>query len=211
MANLIPKVEFVHSFIYDKIIVEEFWEDKYNYDKSQKRISNYIKKIEPQWRKVEKKVLLELSKVTGLKWCEPKIKCYVTTHHLDAPFSDPLTIGLFYGEHDEHTMSTGNFLDVLAHELIHQLFIQQGKDKKFQHAYWKQINRYKNEHFNVTIHILLHALLKHILLKYFGKEMLKKELEGSKKLYDYNRAWQIVEKEGYQNIISEFRQYLKSK
>lgn len=191
--------------------MEEFWEDKYDYDKSNKRISNFIKKVEPKWRKIEGKILAELSRVSGLKWSEPKIKCYVTTHQLDAPFSDPLTIGILYGKNDEHTAPAGYFLDILVHELIHQLFIQQGQNKKFQYAYWKQINKHKKEHFNVTIHILLHALLKHLLLKYFGKEMLKKEFEGSKKLCDYNRAWQIVEKEGYQNIISEFRKYLKSK
>ena len=78
---MIPKVEFVYSFIYDNHIVEKYHEKKYNFDTFSKRVQGFIKLAEPKWRKVEKKILSELARVSGLKWSEPKIRCYVTTFH----------------------------------------------------------------------------------------------------------------------------------
>lgn len=209
---MIPKVEFVHSYIYDKIIVEQYWEDKFDYKISYKRFSKFVKKLEPRWRKIEKKVLSDLSKSSGLKWSEPKIRCYITTHHFFAPFSDPLTIGI-YSKISNRTSSTEQFIQTLMHELIHQLFVQQKDSKAFDPAFWKIANKYKKQKYNTRTHVLLQALLRPLIVKYFGNKMLKTEIERSKrfKMGGYYEAWQIVEKEGYKNIISEFCKYLKSK
>jgi hypothetical protein len=71
-------------------------------------------------------------------------------------------------------------------------------------------DKYKKEIWNTRTHVLLLAMHKHILLKYFGEKTLRKEIERTKhyKTPGYYEAWQIVEKEGYQNIISEFRSLL---
>ncbi|MFH0869363.1 MAG: hypothetical protein V1839_03995 [archaeon] len=210
---MIPKVEFVYSFIYDKMIIEKFYEKEYNFNKSSRGVDGFIESVEPKWRKVEKKTLAELAKISGLKWGEPKIKCYVTTRHFFCPFSDPLTIGVFYLKNGKlHRGNEVNFIHTLTHELIHQLFIQQGWDNKFSKAFLKIMNKHKKEIWNTQMHILLHAMHKHILLKYYGKETLRKEIESTKhyKMAGYYEAWQIVEKEGYQNILSEFRKYLKT-
>jgi hypothetical protein len=57
---------------------------------SMKQIQNYIKKVEKLWRKHEKKILEELSKISGLKWKSKIIYCYVVGRCI--AFSDPLTL-----------------------------------------------------------------------------------------------------------------------
>jgi hypothetical protein len=210
---MIPKVEFVYSMIYDKIIIEKFYKKEYDFEKFSKRIQKFIKYIEPKWRKVEKKILTELANVSGLKWNELKIKCYVTTHHFFVPFSEPLTIGVFYGKKAEHQVRSEYFIHTLTHELIHQLFMQQGWSKRFSKAFSKIRDKYKKEIWNTKNHVLLLALHKDILLKYSGKKALMKIIEETKyyRTAGYYEAWQIVEKEGYQNIISEFRSLLKAR
>ena len=54
-------------------------------------------------------------------------------------------------------------------------------------------------------HIFVHALHKEIYLKLFDEKRLKRDIEKCQKHEDYKRAWEIVEKEGYKNIIKEFR------
>lgn len=209
---MIPKVEFVYSFIYDKIIVEQYWKAKFDWKASRQRFSKFVKKLEPKWRKIEKAVLSDLAKSSGLKWSEPKIKCYVTTHHFFAPFSDPLTIGI-YNRFTKKVSKPEQFIQSLMHELIHQLFVQQKNKKAFDAAFWKIAGKYPKEIRNTKTHILLQALLRPLIVKYFGNKMLKTEIERSKhfKMGGYYEAWQIVEKEGYQNIISEFRSLLKAR
>jgi hypothetical protein len=81
---------------------------------SPRKILNYIKSVEKLWNKVGKKVLREISKVTSLKWKSKVIHCYVVGKCV--PFSDPLTLPI-YKEKDY-------FIDVLIHELIHQIFLK---------------------------------------------------------------------------------------
>jgi hypothetical protein len=210
---MIPKVEFVYSFVYDRIIIEHFYKKIYNRKIFEGKVLGFIKEIKPKWRKLEKKILLELAKVSGLEWSEPKIRCYVTTHHFWTPFSDPLTMGVFYGKKAEHRVKDDYYIHMLTHELIHQLFMQQGWSKRFSKAFSKIRDKYKKEILNTRTHVLLLAIHKHILLKYFGEKALRKEIERTKyfKNAGYYEAWQIVEKEGYRNIISEFRSLLKAR
>ncbi|MCX6774562.1 MAG: hypothetical protein NTY99_00535, partial [DPANN group archaeon] len=64
-GSMIPKVEFVYSFIYDKIIVEQYWKDKFDWKASRQRFSKFVKTLEPRWRKIEKKYMTDLSKSSG--------------------------------------------------------------------------------------------------------------------------------------------------
>jgi hypothetical protein len=50
----------------------------------------------------------------------------------------------------------------------------------------------------------LHAFHSHIYLKFFDEERLKQDIKRVKKLKDYRKSWEIVEREGYEKIINEF-------
>ena len=196
---MIPKIIFKYSWIYD-----QHWKEVYKKDKNyptEKEILSYIKKVEKLWRKDEKKILKELEVVSGLKWQEKSIVCYVVGRCI--PFSDPLTIKVY------KELSLDYFVDVLTHELIHQLFTQNDNLQKSKKA-WNYFHRkYKDEDFNTIIHIPVHAMHSHILLKYFGQARLNREIKSLSNLPDYKRTWDIVQEDGYQDIAKEFKKRIK--
>lgn len=198
-----PKIIFKYSWIYDqnwkewvKLYIKKG--EKYPYPDS-REVQNYIKKAERLWRKSEKKVLEEMSKAIGLKWKEKTIACYVAGNCV--PFSDPLTL--------RSCEEPDRFIDNLIHELIHRLFVQEGNLKQSAESWEYFENKYKNESFNARIHILVHALLEHIFLKYFEQKNLDREIEKTNEYPDYKKAWNIVKSEGYENIIKEFKERIR--
>lgn len=203
---MIPKIEFRYSWIYDQSYSRYLWvqkaleEQERNYP-TYKQIDKYIKSIKKIWEKEETKILEELSKITKLKWKEEKIICYVVGYCI--PFSDPLTIPIYPKDKNK-------FIDVLIHELIHQLFIQKGNMNIAKNAWEFIYSKYKKESFKTKIHIPLHAIHSKIYLKFFNKERLQKDFENIKRLEDYRKSWEIVKKEGYQNIIKEFAGRIKT-
>jgi len=202
MYFMIPKVVFRYSWYYDEKYRELHKLSKWKNKKypSEKQILNYIKIIEKLWKKDGKKILNELSKITRLQWKEKNIICYVVGRC--APFSDPLTLSV-YEKYPDY------FIDILIHELIHQLFMQNWGDKKSRMT-WNYINKkYKNESFKTRIHIPLHAIHMYIFLKFFSETRLKREIKWISFLPDYKKSWEIVQKEGYKNIINEFVSRIK--
>ena len=188
-----PKIVFKYSWIYDQTWKEGLIGKKSKKYPSSRRILNYIKKVEKLWRKEKKRVLLELSKITHLGWKSKVIYCYVVGRC--RPFSDPLTMPI-YEKYPDY------FIDVLTHELIHQLFIQNEKElEKSWHYIWR---KYKRETDNTKIHIPLHAIHSHIYYKFFNEKRIKRDIKFISFLPDYKKSWQIVQKEYYQNIINEF-------
>lgn len=190
-----PKIIFKYSWVYD-----QNWKKWIKlYDKSSKKypsyyeIQRYIKKVEKLWREDEEKVLIELSKKMGLKWKEKTIACYIVGRCRE--FSDPLTMPIHY--------KPDYFIDVLVHELIHQLLIQ---NEGVCWSAWKYFHeKYKDDEFNTRIHVPVHALHWHIFMRFFGEKNLKRELKIMGKYPDYKRAWDIVRQEGYGSIIKEFK------
>jgi len=193
----IPKIIFKYSWIYDQTWKEGLIGKKSKKYPSSRQILNYIKKIEKLWGKEEKRVLLELSKISHLKWKSKFIYCYVVGRC--RPFSDPLTVPV-YEKHPDY------FIDVLTHELIHNLFIQnfERMEKGWRYFYRK----YKKESERTKHHILLHAIHAHIYLKFYDEKRLKRDIDFP--IRDFKKSWQIVQKERYKNIINEFVKRVKS-
>jgi len=196
-----PKILFKYSWIYDqnwKEWIKNYKTKNLKYP-STKKVLNYTVKVEKIWRNYEKNILSELSRITGLKWKEDFIYCYVVGNC--RPFSNPLTMPVYNDK--------GYFVDTLIHELIHQLFTQEGNMKQTTEA-WKYINRkYRNETVRTRTHIPLHAILSYIYIIFFDEKRLKRDIISKSFFYDYKRAWQIVQQEGYQNIIHEFIKRIK--
>jgi len=197
---LIPKIIFKYSWIYDqnwKIVWLDSKKKVFKTYPSPEMVFKYIKKIEKLWRKEEKKVLTEISKITGLKWQEKFIDCYVVGRRI--PFSQPLTMQV-YEKYDY-------FIDVLTHELIHNIFIQ--NEKNLGNCWKYFFEKYKKEPNNTQVHIYLHAFHKHIFLKLYNERRLKREIESISRFPAYKRSWEIVQRDGYQNIINEFVKRIK--
>jgi|GEM_PF-783160 len=197
-----PKVIFKYSRIYDEI-----WKNGWLAKARQKiekypspdKTLNYLKEVEKLWRKEEKRVFQELAKITNLKWKTKGIDCYLVGKC--TPFSYPLTMPVYEKSQDF-------FIDVLVHELIHNIFIQNQEETNKAFQYFRK--KYKKESWKTQIHIPLHAIHSHIYYSFFNENRLKKDIEFMSSYPDYRKAWEIVQKNGYQNIINEFVKRRKS-
>jgi len=190
---MIPKVIFRYSWIYDQRWKK--WMEEVSKYPSTEEVLNYIKEVEKLWRKNERKIFKELSRVTGLRWKSKIIYCYVVGKC--KPFSDPLTMPV-YKEKDY-------FIDVLVHELIHRLLSEEGNKEKTRKVLSYIKRKYKNESEKTKLHVLIHAIHWHIYLKFFDEKRLKRNIKLVRFSKDYSRAWKIVEKEGYERIIKKLK------
>jgi len=179
---MIPKIKFIYSEVYDGYFRENVKgiRKKLPYP-SEETIKKYIKNIESIWDIEGKRIFKELEKASGMKWKEKEIKCYVVG--LAIPFSDPLTIEVY--ENDKNF-----FIDMLTHELIHILFIQNLK------KFWKIMEginkKYPKENFNTKMHIILNIIHKRIYDKFGWKKRMEKEIKIMQKAKDYKRAWELT-------------------
>ncbi len=206
-----PKIKFDYSGRYNEIwkqwmeIYEkkDYESHKFDENLSSKKILKILEKykngFEKLWKNYDKKVFGEVSKLTGLKWQEDCIICYIVKNCIT--LSDPLTMHAYKNYLD--------FMDTLIHELIHKIFYEHVNYKKTRGA-WNYINRrYRNENQKVISHIPVFAIMQHIYLRFFDMKRLERHINMMKSSPDYARAWQIVQEEGYQNIIREFRKRIK--
>ena len=189
---MIPRIIFRHSHAYDQIYKDISRIKNYP---NEKEIVSYIKKIQKIWNKISKKVLKELESITKLEFKKDEITCYVVGKSV--PFTDPLTIPIYRQEYNY-------FIDTLIHELIHILFTQEENLIKTKKAWQYIFNKYKKETFDTKIHIPLHAVHTHIYTVFFSMERLEHDIIELFNLRAYRRSWEIVNKEGYKNIINEF-------
>jgi len=189
---MIPKIIFIHSHSYNELYRELYGNKNYP---TEKEIINYIRKIQKIWSKISNKVLKEIEKVTKLKFKDKKIPCYVVGRAI--PFASPLTIPIYKEEYNY-------FIDTLIHELIHILFTQEGNFNKAKMAWRYIFRKYKNETFDTKLHIPLHAIHTHIYTIFFSKERLEHDILELFNLRAYRRSWEIVNRDGYKDILNEF-------
>jgi hypothetical protein len=124
------------------------------------------------------------------------------------PISDPLTIPIQLKHKKEiFTLTIERFFDMLTHELIHNLFIQ-NKDRLNKYFDSLINKKYKNLSWNITIHIPVHAIHKEIFDKFFEKKRFKEEIKACSYYSEYKKAWDVTLKEGSKKIIGDLRKSL---
>lgn len=200
---MIPKIEFRYSPMYDSQhrlnprVAESLKKRDKNYPTVLETI-NFKKDLEKIWEKEGDKILRKISEFTEIEWNEKGIICYIIS--AGAQMSDPLTVRVYENIEDG--------FDTLTHELIHCIFRFFKKKKGVE---WENYLKSKYSDLSqITInHIFLHAIHKKIYLNLFNKDRLKKDIEINGKDPDYAKSWEIVEKEGYENIIKKFKELTK--
>jgi hypothetical protein len=200
---MVPKVRFVYSFVYDDHWRAFFEAKKFGYGPkqypSEKKVRQFIEKVRKIWMPLEGKVLREMAKASGLSWSAKIIPVYVVGV-CHTPFSVPLTIPI-YDKVDW-------FIDTLTHELIHNLFVQQINKDKGVRAFRYIHMKYGKERPVTMRHVLLHAIHKHLYLKLFNQERFERDVRIMQHYKDYKRSWDIVNAEGHEQIIKEFKKRL---
>ena len=199
-----PKINFRCSWIYDEKMKELYQviqkERKTDYKYPEfKETLQYTHQIFKKWSGIADNIMNAIEKTSGLKWKEKYIRCYVVGRTIS--FSDPLTMGMVEDK--------GWFVDILVHELIHQIFIQNLEERA---NYWRYLEKkYPKYDFSTRVHIPLEAIHKNIYLNLFSKKNLERDIQTADKIAKYTPqykiAWNTVEKEGYLNIIKEFKKF----
>ena len=193
---MIPKIIFHRSKIYDRQLKRT---SEFELPPAESVFRSRIKEYREAWDKEGHKILEELESVTKLKWHENEIICYVTWGIY--PYSDPLTINVSrypksVKDGPEITM------DILTHELIHRMLSHPLRFPKIKENWEKLMKKYPECSRVTKAHIAVHAVHEHVLRKFYGKERLLREMQDVKDP-NYVLSWEIVKRDGYQNIIRE--------
>lgn len=172
------------------------------YDELEQRADDYRR----AWKKYEGQVLTGLQKIYDLSFRLKMINVAIAPWTVGAGISFPLIIDS-KSEPDE-------FVDVLAHELIHILLTD---NNILTVMNIKSRNRLKfgelfgTEHSDLTlVHIAVHAGLKKLYLDILNDpKRLERDVEHCKKSPDYKKAWDYVEKNNYEEILKKIRNRYK--
>lgn len=157
-----------------------------------KRIENYQK----AWKLIETKVITALCDVLGLNFRRNIIDVHIVSGN-PRQISRPLIIKSGY--------PIDEFLNILIHELIHVLL---SDNEEILPRPEELFSSFPDETKLTKNHILVHAMLKYIYLNVLKEpERLNNNIVTSRKhsTSEYYRAWEIVEKEGYLEIIDYFK------
>ena len=113
MDIILPKLDFIYSYIYDSTLAELSGKEYSN--KTQAEAERYIKIVSKEFSKYSKRVLKDISNISGLKWQKQLIDVYISKY---APYSlsVPLTIKIYK---DVKVGTT-----ILVHELVHNIIFQ---------------------------------------------------------------------------------------
>ncbi len=198
------KIKFRWSFIYEASIHNKEEDD---FKKIEEEVKNFIEKVSLKWKPLEEKIFSYIENLTGLKWKSKEINCYVIHTSDYMPISDPLTIAIRFRSGNEiFELTPDRFLNMLIHEIIHNLFIENEKETDY---YFKELldSCKYSQNWNVSTHIPIHAIYEKIFLKFFDKKRLDKEIEIASFYPEYKESWEIVKKEGSLNIIAELKSF----
>ena len=201
------EIDFKWSWIYESVIHNPTVNEEFHSEEYEKFINSFLDRVKPIWKNKEKEILSYIEEITELKWKNENIPMYLIKISSLFPISDPLTIPIQLESEDEIiTLSKERFIDMLVHEIIHNFFIQ--NEEEIGDYFDFILDKYKDEEFDTSIHLLLHAIHKKIFLKYFDEERLNGEIEMNSYYHAYKRSWEIVNKVGEDNIIKEFKNYI---
>ncbi len=196
----LPKIIVQYSPVYDRMLGGTFQKKekskKFNEEPKKSKGFIFSVKLQKRLNKVSKKILVEMSKITGLKWHINQIVIYPVSRTI--PFSHPLTIKM--------RKNWDYQIDNFTHEIAHNL-VWDSTNQKSRITYKKLIEKYPNEVHNVILHIPIEAIVKLTLQKVFernAKKYYKYEYKRwTKRSEMYIRAWKIMEKEGPENVLRQ--------
>lgn len=153
------------------------------------------KQVEKYFDNNEKKILNGLQKITGLSFSKNIMDIYLIDSTSTASTSKPTIVG---------TKGTPQkIVRVIIHELIHNLLWDNNERKNWEN---KIIKLYPKENKSTAIHIAVHTILEAIYIEVLKKpKEIEKDIEECQNWPSYKRAWEIVKKEGYKDIIKKLK------
>lgn len=147
------------------------------------------------WLEHEAAVLAALTESLGLDYYQPVID--VTLAPWIRSMSTPLIIN-YRAEPDQ-------FVDILAHELIHVLISDNTQKIDFRELMTRE---WPAEAPRAQVHVLVHAVLENLYVSVLKQpERLARDIESNRDNPPYARAWAIVGEQGSAKIIELMRSF----
>lgn len=191
----LSKITFRYSWVYDELSREAARASHRKRIPSIATVQRFRKRLERTWRLHERDVLSAIARATGLPWGEREIMVYVRCFGRE--FSDPLSL--------HYRGSVAYAVDVLTHELIHRNVYHTSHQRAMWRAWNSMMRRYRGEAENARFHILIHAAHAVVFRTCFSEARLRHEIRHMRSFKDYRRAWEIVQEEGAEEILTRFR------
>ena len=164
-------------------------------EKITEKVADYQKAWEPKGAQI----IRGIAQTFGLKFYKSVLDVYIAPRV--PTFSTPTIISTRY--------EPDRFIDVLAHELLHVL-ISDNDSYTFEKYSKARENLFPGKDQLVQNHIIVHAGLESLFRDTLKEPYrLMRDKEACQKLPAYAEAWKIVEDEGYQIIIRNFRSTLE--
>jgi hypothetical protein len=158
-------------------------------------VKEHIARYREAWDQVGPRMLEGACDVLGLSFDRPVIDVYVVSLN-PRSFSDPIVIKSGHEPRE--------FPSVLMHEFLHRLF-SINIDRVYKEIFSEM---FPNETTTTQNHVVVHAVLKYLYLDVLHDEVMfaaHKERSKTHPTSDYARAWEIVDEQGYKNIIESFK------
>lgn len=197
-SSMIPEIFFVRSRVYDKSLKRA---EEFEIPPKEEFMDSKVRSYKEAWDERGEEILEAISEALKIPWVEAQIPVYVTWGV--RPFSSPLTINVKADPVETR--------DCITHELIHRILNRKDKLPK-QHLdnLWNFVEKYREKEYGhqVLSHIIVHAVHEYVLRKLGWEDRVQYEIEHSQEYPDYKLSWDIVQKEGYMNIINELTQGL---
>ena len=194
-------------FNYSKIYFEYFHRICNKEIEESKGFEEKIPEIQKRWDLEEDRILEKIYLFTGINWKRNMIYVYLLPNlpnYSACCISDPLTIPLeFKKDHKILERSYFSLRDTVVHEILHTLLYEGDWNKKEFYDNYKK--KYPNLTERTIIHIPIYAILKELHLTLLGEEGLRLDLRLAEKNKEYKIAWDIVEDEGYKEIIDKIK------
>lgn len=155
-------------------------------------VSEKTEQFKEVWGNHEKDILQALQKVLGLNFFHQTVDVFVVGK-VPNSISTPTIIHM--------NMDDDRFLYVLTHELIHVLLSDNSEGRLFG----KRIESlYPDEPKLVRNHVAVHSVLEIIFTDYIPKpDLLNNDKRISQDKPAYKKAWDIVERDNAQNILTQ--------
>lgn len=203
---LLPKIIIRHGFLLDPLLREYFILKQVGVLQKKNLIdqNNLIKNIEDykkEWQKYEDKILKALLDLLPIKFLHNVVDVYVVSYLPRRGTSSPVMI--------EGDISPREFVSILTHEIIH-FFLENNNIipeilpvEIFEEMFPEEKDT------KTRNHIIINAVQKYILLDVIGDPASHIDVVNRKTAdpmgHKYQKAWDIVEKNGYMKLINEFK------
>ena len=185
------KIKFNYSIPYDRMLTDM---SEMSYDETQEEeIKDYIQRLNKflERNSLLDKVVKEIEKVSGLKFKNKNLDCFIVKNMKYFAFSHPLTIKM--NENFE------SLKGVLVHELIHILVVDHGvKISELLNS------NYSEENLDFKIHLPVLLVQKKVLENLFGTYYFKKVLREEEDCEGLEEIWSRVDKIKFERDVVGF-------